>query len=134
MKRRLMYVLPIFIMVVVMGLLINRQGSKVENQDKQILPTNTTVNQEMPIKVALSSEHSEARYLATNYDVNVHNDIVYASKVNESETKEPLKLDVYEPTNDNNKRRPVFIFIHGGGYKEGSKSDAATISNELAKR
>ncbi|MGO4537396.1 prolyl oligopeptidase family serine peptidase [Paenibacillus sp. 2TAB19] len=117
MRRGLVYVLPIFIIVVVMGLLINRQGSK-----------------EMPIKAALSSEQSEARYLATNYDVNVHNDIVYASKVNESETEEPLKLDVYEPTNDNNNRRPVFIFIHGGGYKEGSKSDAATISNELAKR
>ncbi|QGQ97542.1 hypothetical protein EHS13_22955 [Paenibacillus psychroresistens] len=30
--------------------------------------------------------------------------------------------------------RPVFIFIHGGGYKEGTKSDTADISKNLAKR
>jgi acetyl esterase/lipase len=117
MKRRLIYVLPILLIVIVVGLFMNRQGNK-----------------EMPIKAVISNEQSKIRYLAPIYDVNVQSDIVYASKRNETETEEPLKLDLYEPSNDNNKRRPVFIFIHGGGYKEGSKYDAAAISGEFAKR
>ncbi|WP_340008032.1 hypothetical protein MHH52_09005 [Paenibacillus sp. FSL K6-0276] len=45
--------------------------------------------------------------------------ILYASKKNETDAIEPLKLDLYEPSGDNNKKRPVFIFIHGGGYTVG---------------
>lgn len=63
----------------------------------------------------------EPRYL-----VLVDDDITYAEGLshNTSSTKPfavPLKLDVYYPNNDST-NRPVFMFIHGGGFTGGSKT------------
>ena len=48
-----------------------------------------------------------------------------------------LKLDVYEPSNDNTQARPVIIWIHGGGFRTGSSKTQSYIvnySNRFAKR
>ncbi len=66
------------------------------------------------------------------YQVNVQEDIVYAEglshvSVNSAEASTmPLKLDVYTPDNDLT-NRPVFIFIHGGGFRGGSKQQGRII-------
>jgi acetyl esterase/lipase len=135
-KRRLIYFLPMLLIVLGICLFINRQKSKniLENPEQKIISANTTENKEMPIITTVNIEQSKVRYLAPIFDVNVQRDIVHASKKNEVETEESLKFDLYEPANDNNMMRPVFIFIHGGGYSVGSKSDATAISMELAKR
>ncbi|MFN8018399.1 MAG: alpha/beta hydrolase fold domain-containing protein [Acidimicrobiales bacterium] len=51
-------------------------------------------------------------------------------------TAAPLTLvtDVYQPTGDALGRRPAIVWIHGGGFKGGSRSDLATIANEWARR
>jgi len=36
----------------------------------------------------------------------------------------PLKLDVYEPATDAVTKRPALIFVHGGGFVAGGKSDS----------
>ncbi|BBI33533.1 alpha/beta hydrolase fold domain-containing protein [Cohnella abietis] len=136
MKRRLIYVLPIVVILVGVWLLINRQENKdvIQNTEQKIVSANTTVNKVTPTHAVVNNEQSDVKYLAPIYDVNVQRDIVYASKKNETEIEESLKFDLYEPVSDNNKQRPVFIFIHGGGYREGGKYDAADISTKLAKR
>ncbi|MBU5672356.1 alpha/beta hydrolase fold domain-containing protein [Paenibacillus sp. MSJ-6] len=88
----------------------------------------------LPIKIFTDSGKSSENYLSPLYEVNVHQDIVYASKKNETDAAEPLTLDLYEPVEGGTAPRPVFIFIHGGGYKEGVKEDAGEISMELARR
>ena len=62
----------------------------------------------------------------STYNVSLDEDIIYAQglshqSVNSSNaTPIPLKLDVYYPTN-NSINRPVYLFIHGGGFTMGDK-------------
>ncbi|WP_239615317.1 sugar-binding protein [Cohnella mopanensis] len=136
MKKKIFYMLPILLIVLGIWLLNHRQGSKtlLEDSEPKALSYDTIGSNARPIHTTVNHERSKISYLDPLYDVAVQRDIVYASKKNETDTEEALKLDLYTPTNDNNKMRPIFIFIHGGGYKEGSKADGATISTELAKR
>lgn len=63
---------------------------------------------------------------AQTYGVMVEEDIEYAQGLShqslnsEASTVLSLKLDAYLP-NNNEENRPVFMFIHGGGFKGGSK-------------
>jgi len=61
-----------------------------------------------------------------SYEVLLDSDIVYANGLsrNSSSTsavEQPQFLDVYQPDNDA-ENRPVFMFIHGGGFKGGTKT------------
>ena len=66
---------------------------------------------------------------AQTYKVIVKEDIVYArglsqdSLNSEKSIEIPLKLDVYIPEN-NSENRPVFLFIHDGGFSNGSKQQS----------
>lgn len=39
-----------------------------------------------------------------------------------------LKLDLYSPINDKLERRPLFMLIHGGGFKYGNRNDKGLVS------
>ncbi len=45
-----------------------------------------------------------------------------------------LKLDVFQPASDTVTRRPVYIWIHGGGFSTGDKTDGAGPATALARR
>ncbi len=62
--------------------------------------------------------------------------IQYGQAVNLKGQKEDLLLDIISPQNDTMKKRPLLIFIHGGGFKNNSKTGAysAMICNSFAKR
>lgn len=139
MKRWTVYVLTGLLLILGVGLFMNQQIDKRINTphaslEQPMIGSTTNVNKDVSMKAVLSHEQREVRYLSPAFHVNTKSNIVYASKKNEAQNEEPLSLDLYEPIGDNNKQRPVFIFIHGGGYKEGSKEDAVDISNKLAER
>jgi acetyl esterase/lipase len=75
------------------------------------------------------------------FDVNRIADIPYAEglsheSINSSNSQSiPLLLDVYVPDNDSN-NRPVFMFIHGGGFINGNKEvlPAVTLANYYTSR
>lgn len=46
----------------------------------------------------------------------------------------PLRLDLYQPTGDAVARRPVIIWVHGGGFSTGNKADGADWSTAFARR
>jgi len=52
-------------------------------------------------------------------DVKVDKDLNYASAGDE---KKDHEFDLYQPLNDPAKHRPLIIWMHGGGFKFGSKS------------
>ncbi|WP_199922451.1 alpha/beta hydrolase [Pseudoalteromonas piratica] len=61
----------------------------------------------------------------------VDEDITYAEGLSHTNTSTspvatPIKLDVYYPSNDTTKR-PVFMFIHGGGFTGGTKTKPEII-------
>jgi predicted esterase len=57
----------------------------------------------------------------TNFTVT--RDLQYGSAPHQ-ETGNPvaLRLDIYQPTGDTETRRPVLIWVHGGGYSAGDKA------------
>jgi acetyl esterase/lipase len=74
------------------------------------------------------------------YTVLTDEDITYAEGLshNASSTTPfsiPLKLDIYTPDN-NSENRPVFMFIHGGGFRGGTKTkpEIVEMANYYASR
>jgi dienelactone hydrolase len=45
-----------------------------------------------------------------------------------------LKLDLYQPTGDTVRPRPVIIWVHGGGFSAGDKSDGTDWATAFARR
>jgi para-nitrobenzyl esterase len=52
----------------------------------------------------------------------------------EMQSEDCLVLNVWTPTLDRNAKKPVLVYIHGGGYSGGSGSAPVTDGAELAKR
>ena len=76
----------------------------------------------------------------SSYSVNVTTDIVYSEGLSHDQSSIspfaiPLKLDVYYPDN-NSTNRPVFMFIHGGGFTGGikHKPEIVDMANYYASR
>jgi len=86
------------------------------------------------------SHHSllaQKRYLNEVFaNIDSVKNITYGQAVNLSGNEEKLLLDVFSPQNDTVKKRPLLIFIHGGGFQSNSKSGAypSLICNGFAKR
>ncbi len=89
-----------------------------------------------------NSESSQPQvYSAEKFKVLKETDITYAQGLShdvlnsENSKVLDLKLDVYHPDNDA-KNRPLYFFIHGGGFKEGSKSgkNFVDLANYFASR
>jgi predicted esterase len=45
-----------------------------------------------------------------------------------------LKLDVFTPTGDTVTNRPAIVWVHGGGFRTGTKAATATVAAEYARR
>jgi acetyl esterase/lipase len=63
--------------------------------------------------------------------------IQYGEAINHKNIAEKLLLDFYSPAiKDTLAKRPLMIFIHGGGFQDGKKNGGFVnlISNSLAKR
>ena len=74
---------------------------------------------------------SQTRYVDAVFDTVSSKTYTFAIKKLDS-----LKLDLYQPINDDLKKRPLFIIIHGGGFKTGARNDKSLISlaNGIAKK
>ena len=62
------------------------------------------------------------------------NDIQYGTAPDRAGNPEALKLDLYQPTGDTIAKRPVLIWIHGGGFIQGDKASGSTPATYFAKR
>jgi para-nitrobenzyl esterase len=52
-----------------------------------------------------------------------HEDIIYGSNLDNKNQQTELLLDVYEPAEDTLSLRPLMIFVHGGSFVGGSRTD-----------
>jgi poly(3-hydroxybutyrate) depolymerase len=69
-------------------------------------------------------------------NVNVTSDLVYGSNTSFSGATTSLTLDFYEPATDTATARPLIIWVHGGSFIGGSKTDfdVQELSNRFAKK
>ena len=56
------------------------------------------------------------------------NSIAYGSAFNVQGTEQTLLLDFYEPAGDTALVRPLVVFVHGGGFTSGTRSEAYIVS------
>ena len=61
-------------------------------------------------------------------NVTVTNDVPYGAAPTFTGTTQQLLLDIYQPTGDTVKRRPLLIFAHQGGFLLGSRKDAYMVA------
>lgn len=69
--------------------------------------------------------------------VKVRSDVVYGNAaVGDYGERQDLKLDLYQPKGDKLMKRPVVIWVHGGSFSGGSKSEGPSpfLAEEFAKR
>ncbi len=68
--------------------------------------------------------------------VSLTSDVVYGSNTSYSGATTSLKMDVYQPTGDTATVRPLIIWVHGGSFIGGSKTDfdMTTFSNDFAEK
>jgi predicted esterase len=45
-----------------------------------------------------------------------------------------LRLDMFQPAGDTETNRPAIIWVHGGGFRTGTKAATATVASEYARR
>ncbi|MDU0369501.1 carboxylesterase family protein [Hymenobacter endophyticus] len=54
-------------------------------------------------------------------------DVTYGAATDFLGSNQNLRLDVYQPTGDTVRRRPLLVFAHGGGFVSGNKNDADVV-------
>jgi len=59
--------------------------------------------------------------------VDIKSDVVYGTAKNEREKIVQLKLDLYQPKGDRSVKRPLIVWIHGGGFKGGDKKNKGIV-------
>lgn len=76
----------------------------------------------------------------SSYPVRLVQDVIYADGLGHDDSSNipfaiPLKLDVYYPDNSST-NRPIFMFLHGGGFKGGTKTkpEIVDMANYYASR
>jgi len=91
----------------------------------------------LPISVRAQTGKT-TRYLHPVFDqVDLQKEIEFGQSTNFEGRVEKLLLDVYSPKNDKETKRPVILWLHGGGFRPGndkSQSYIVKLSNEFAKR
>ena len=78
------------------------------------------------------------RYLHPLFEqIDLQKDLEFGQTTNFDGKTEKLLLDIYSPKNDHQSKRPVILWLHGGGFRPGndkSQSYIVKLSNEFAKR
>jgi para-nitrobenzyl esterase len=69
-------------------------------------------------------------------NVTVTSNVTFGSNRNYNGATVTLQMDIYQPTGDTASKRPLFVFVHGGGFSGGSKLDydMPALCNTFAKK
>lgn len=79
---------------------------------------------------------STLQLLAQRYQNQIFNQVDIKTETYMVNKKESLKLDIYQPQNDDAANRPLILFVHGGGFAGGSRDEPeiAEFCKNMARR
>jgi pimeloyl-ACP methyl ester carboxylesterase len=86
---------------------------------------------------AQAQDCSDGRYSEEIFNTySIESDVVYGSNLDYEGQNVTLLLDIYTPDGDTETERPLLIFIHGGSFVGGSKTqgDIVGLAQEYAKK
>ena len=87
-------------------------------------PGGAAVEDPVSVPPALPGAAAEGRYLDSDFDVSrTRVDVPYGEAMNSRGERQTLLLDVYEPDGDGEQFRPAVVWVHGGYFLRGSKTD-----------
>ncbi|MGN0165423.1 MAG: alpha/beta hydrolase [Lachnospiraceae bacterium] len=103
-----------------------------EKSGNEVTPT-------QEISVTNGPDEKSDRYVENIFEnVDIKTDILYAEKKDYQGNDIQLKLDVYQPAEDIADKRPVIIWVHGGGMYVGSKNESwdpvTFLASDFAKK
>jgi len=82
-----------------------------------------------------AGEFVNVRYIDPSFGVTLTKNVSYGAVLNFStHTVDDVQLDIYQPTNDNAESRAVVVWVHGGGFTAGDKTEMETLCNYYASR
>lgn len=64
---------------------------------------------------------------AQRYENQIFNEVDIQTQVYLETNTEELKLDIYQPKNDQMENRPLILFVHGGGFAGGARDEYAIM-------
>lgn len=74
------------------------------------------------------------RYLQTVFaSATKTSSVTYATALDNLGAPKTLRLDIYRPTGDTVTNRPAIVWVHGGGFVQGTRTDDSTLLQELSK-
>ncbi|MFM8771945.1 MAG: alpha/beta hydrolase [Candidatus Kapaibacterium sp.] len=68
------------------------------------------------------------------FKVRAVKDVLYGTAVRYDGGTDTLRMNIFVPTNDNATKRPLIVWIHGGGFFQGNRADFNTLAETWAKR
>ena len=85
--------------------------------------------------VSASVAQAQTRYVDVLFPdpAIVTKDIVYGVARNSTGVKQQLTLDVYQPAGDSATDRPLYIWVHGGNFRVGSKAGIGPIRDYVSR-
>lgn len=73
-------------------------------------------------------------FVEPEFKVRAIKDVFYGTAVRFDGGTDSLRMNIFVPTNDNATKRPLVVWIHGGGFFQGSRADFNTLAETWAKR
>lgn len=68
------------------------------------------------------------------YKIRSFNDVVYCTSARFDGKIDTLRMNIVVPTNDNATKRPLVMWIHGGGFIQGNRADFQALAESWARR
>lgn len=77
---------------------------------------------------------SAQKYILPVYTATVERDVMYGTAIRFNGVTDTLRMNIWKPVGDTSVSRPIFLWIHGGGFTEGNRTSMDATCAELAQR
>jgi len=105
----------------------SKEISTVKNQNPR---NETPVKKETPLnneKTENKKAENKKRYFEEIFSEITFNTFTYGKNTSQGGKTLDLKLDVYQPKGDMLSKRPLIIYVHGGGFTQNSRSNIKNL-------